>query len=735
VNAEPKPVAHRQSSDAPTAADWSARDYPAETALPDDPLLACLILLTRHYERPRSADALLTGLPLVDGRLTPALFLRAAAKADLAAQVVRRPLKSLHPAMLPAVLLTRGRGALLVMSVQPNGQVAVIDPAAGNIVQAVQASDLAARHEGHILLVRPMIEARNGAELAEEPPRSWFWGTLARYWPVYAQVALVAIFINLFAIAVPLVTMNVYDRVVPNNAVETLWVLALGGILVLMFDFVMRTLRAYLIDLAGRRADILLSAHVMNRVLDIQLAARPQSAGSFANNLREFETLRDFFTSATLTAIVDLPFAFLFVLAIWYIGGPTAYVALVAIPLVVVVGLILQRPLDRVFREAHREAAVKHGLLVEIIGGLETIKSLGAASRMQRSWELLVGKTAEVAQKSRLLSGVAVNFSSFVQQAATIGVLVVGVYQIKEGNITMGALVASSMLLGRALAPLAQLANLMTRYNQSMTALRGLDRIMELPGEHGAGRTYLSRPITQGAIEFRKVTFAYPGSTVASVDGVSFRIASGERVGIIGRVGSGKSTIARLILNLYQPREGAVLVDGADVRQIDPADLRRGIGLVPQDIFLFQGTVRQNIAVRAPQVDDEQLLRAARIAGVDDFVAQHPDGYDLSVGERGERLSGGQRQSIAIARALVGDPPILVLDEPTAAMDNTSERNLRSRILSFMPGHTIVLITHRASLLALVDRVIVLDGGKVVADGPRDQVIQALTEGRVKGAT
>lgn len=716
---------------------WSHNELAlTHSALPPDPLLACLILVAQIYERPCSADALLAGLPLVDGRLTPALLIRAADRIALTARLFRRPISELNGSMLPAVLLTHDRRACIATAVDADGQVTITNPSTGALPEKISFKDLSQLYDGHMILLRPQVASRQLESDHDTQPKSgsWFWGTLAGYWPIYLQVALVAVFVNVFAISIPLVSMNVYDRVVPNNAVETLWVLVIGGVVVLTFDMIMRTLRGYMIDIAGRRADHLLSAYVMGKVLDMRLAARPASAGSFANNLREFETLRDFFTSATLATIVDLPFSLLFIFAIFVIGGPLASVALIIVPIVVLVGLGLQIPLTQAFQMAHKQSAMKHGVLIEIIGGLETIKSLGASSRMQRLWEMLVDETSKVGQKTRMISSLAVNFSSTIQQIGSIVILAYGVYLIKDGKLTSGGLVASSMLLGRALAPLSQVASLLTRYHQSMSALKGLDKIMETPGEHGPQQRYLNRPIRHGAIEFRKVTFSYPGANLPSLENVSFRIQPGERIGIIGRIGSGKSTIARLILNLYQPSEGAVMVDGADVRQIDPADLRRGIGLVPQDIFLFQGSVRDNIAVRVPHIDDDQLLRAARISGVDDFVAPHPAGYDLPVGERGERLSGGQRQAIVVARALIGDPPILILDEPTSAMDNSSERDLKKRIVDTMPGRTIVLITHRASLLDLITRLIVMDGGKIIADGPRDQVLQALSEGRLQGA-
>jgi ATP-binding cassette subfamily C protein LapB len=429
-----------------------------------------------------------------------------------------------------------------------------------------------------------------------------------------------------------------------------------------------------------------------------------------------------------------VPFVALFVAVIAFIGGPVAWVPVLAIPLVLLLGLLLQLPLDRVVRRTFRESAQKHAILVEALGGLETIKGLAAEGRAQRAYEDMVGLTAQSSLQARLLAALAVNFSSTLQSLVTIAVVVIGVMLINAGELTVGALVACTMLSSRAMAPLAQIASLLTRYNHSMASLEALNRIMALPIERPDGKRFLHRPQIEGGIEFRDVDFRYPEQEIQALAGVSFAVAPGERVGIIGRIGSGKSTVVRLILGLYEPTEGAVLVDGTDLRQIDPADLRRGVGLVPQDVYLFYGTVRDNIAYGAPYADDEAILRAAHLAGVDEFTSQHPRGLDMLVGERGEGLSGGQRQAIAVARALLLDPPIIVMDEPTSAMDNATEQRFLRRMAEARGGRTVVVVTHRSSMLALVERLIVLDAGRVVADGPKDQVLRSLSQGKLRAA-
>lgn len=701
----------------------------------DDPLAECLVLLARSLDRPISPTAATAGLPLVDGRLTPSLCVRAAARAGLTARILRRPLEELAGGLVPCILLLRGRRACVLLGRAGDGRMRVALPEAAGGVVEIDPAELAADYLGHAIVARPVPMGERGDEVARRRPAGhWFWSVLLRQWPLYAEVALAALMINLFVLASPLFIMNVYDRVVPNRAIETLWVLAIGAVTVFLFDFLLRTLRGYFVDSAGRIADIKLASRIFEQVLGIRMEARPASAGAFANHLREFESLRDFFASATITTLIDLPFVFLFVGIIALIGGPIALVPAVAVPLVLAVGLLVQIPLDRVVRATFRQAAAKHGLLVEAINGLETIKAVGAEGRTQRAFEQYVAETALSANRARLLSAVTVNTTALASNLVTVGIVVYGVHLIAEGELTVGALVACTIIAGRTMAPLAQTAGVLTRFHQAKTAYATLDRVMNLPVERPPETRFLHRPTFDGAIELRGVRFRYPRQKEWALDGIDLVVRPGERVGIIGRVGSGKTTIEKLVLGLYEPQEGAVLIDGVDLRQIDPADLRRNIGAVLQDTVLFQGTLRENIALGAGSVDDATILRASRLAGVEEFARRHPAGYDMPIGERGEALSGGQRQAVALARALLLDPPILVLDEPTSAMDNAAENALMRRLAPVLKGRTLLLVTHRGSLLALVERLVVVDAGRIVADGPRDRILEALRQGRIRGS-
>ena len=707
---------------------------PPQGAGVDDPVFAAMSLLAGLLDRPISAEALTAGLPRRSRALSPDLCVRAAERAGLAARIVRRRrLRSILPVTLPCILLLKGQNACVLTGFPGGARAEIAVPEAGGGRTVVEIADLEEDYAGYAIFARPQFGFDSRAdEVRLADTKRWFWGTLARFWPIYSHVFVASILINTFAIAMPLFIMTVYDRVVPNEAVETLWVLAIGVALVFGFEFLMRNLRSYFVDVAGKNADVLMASRLLERVMGMRLENKPPSTGALANNLREFETLRDFFTSGTLVAVVDLPFIFLFIAVIWFIAGPVALIPVIAVPAVLLAGAVLQFPLRRVVEETHRETAQKHALLVEAMEGLETIKTSQGEGRIQGDWERLVGRAAESSRKARAIATLSTTFAQLTIQFATIGVVVYGVYLIAAGELTVGALVAATILTARALAPLGAVAAMLTRVQQSRVALKALDALMRAPVERPQSKVFMDRPRLSGRIGFREVGFAYPGQQEKALKGASFEIMAGERVAIVGRVGSGKSTIARLLVGLYEPQDGAVLLDGADSRQIDPADLRRNVGYVSQDNFLLFGSVRENITMAAPYADDAAVVRAAGIAGVSDFVNAHPHGFDLQVGERGSSLSGGQRQAVCIARALLTDPRILMLDEPTSFMDRASEERFKKHLGMILPGKTLLLVTHRGSLMDLVERVIVLDGGRVIADGPKQQVLGALRDGKIR---
>lgn len=701
---------------------------------PSDALTDCLVILTRYFRKPFSAHTLTAGLPLENGRLTPELFIRAAERAGISARVTRRSVEGISAATLPAVLLFKGGEAMVAVARDDEAATwRLIEPASGGEVTLPDA-EVKARHDGGVIYVKPGFHYDDRVGEEDIPrPENWFWGVVQRAWPLYSEVLIASFLISVFALLSPLFVMNVYDRVVPNEALETLWVMAIGIGLAYCFDLLMRTLRGYFLDVAGKQIDVILLANIFEQILSLRSEVRPRSVGSLVNSLHEFDGFRDMITSATIVTLIDLPFAFLFLFVIWWIGGWVVVVPLIAIPLAIVLGFALQGPLSVHVSRVMRATTQKQAMLIETLSGIETVKTMRAESGAQRKWEQVLGEIESQGLRAKLLSAMITNMSVFLQNIAVVFVVVVGVYQIGAQHISVGALIACSLLVTRAMMPFSQIAALMTRYYQVTSALRGIDNIMKLPVERPKGKNFVHRQNIEGSIEFRGVSFSYPEQEIGALRDVSFSIKPGERVGIIGRVGSGKTTLHKLVLGLYQPTAGSVWLDGLDLNQMDPADIRHSIGYVPQDVYLFHGSVRDNIMMTAAYHDDEAMLRAARISGVMDFVQNHPKGFDMQIGERGERLSGGQRQTIAVARALLTDPPILLLDEPTNSLDNRSEENFKARLSEFVtPRHTLLLITHRASLLSLVNRLIVLEGGRIIADGPKEQVLDALSGGKIR---
>jgi ATP-binding cassette subfamily C protein LapB len=699
-----------------------------------DPLLSCLIEVARLHGRSMSPDSFLAGLPLPEGRLTPSVFRRAAARAGLASRVSKRPLEKIYDELLPVILLLTGNDACTLLGWnKERTEARVVFSEAGQGESTITLERLAERYGGFCIFARPRFRFdQRTPVVGRVVVRHWFWGAFAENWGLYKDVLLAALVINLAAVALPLFTMNVYDRVVPNKAVETLWALSVGMTLLLLWDFGLRMMRGYFVDLASKRIDISLSTLIMERVLGMRMEVRPVSVGSFASNLRAFESVRDFIASATVTALIDVPFAVIFVLVIAWLGWQIAIPVLVGIALIIGYAFFAQVKMLALTESSYRAAAQRNATLIESLTGLETIKAQNAEGVMQRKWEQSVAFLARVNADLRLLSNSVVTSALTIQQLVTISVIIIGVYLIGENLLTLGGLIACSMLSSRAIAPLSQVAALMIQYENAVLALTSLDQVMKQPVERPDDATFVRREHFQGAIEFDKVSFTYPNEERQALREVSFRIKPGEHVGILGRVGSGKSTINKLIMGLYQASEGTIKIDGVDIRQLDPAELRRAIGYMPQEVTLFYGSLRDNIAIGTPYAEDAAILQAIDTAGARKFVANHPRGVDMRIGERGDSLSGGQRQAVAIGRALLHEPTILMLDEPTNSMDFSTEEALKQELRVYAAHHTMILVTHRNSMMELVDRMIVIEDGRILIDGPKQQVIDALKSGKVQ---
>lgn len=697
-----------------------------------DPLLQALIALCKLLHNPHSADALIAGLPLQDNKLTPDLFSRAAQRAGLTTGLVQRPLNRISNLVLPAVLLLKDEQACIYVN-REGDNCTIILPETQNATKIINLNELEQYYSGLAFLVQEQHQFDSRSDEMKAPKTiHWFWDVIFKSWLIYTEVLIASLLVNIFAILTPLFTMNVYDRVVPNHALETLWVLAIGVSIVYVFEFILKALRGYFIDTASKRAEIILSATLFERIMGIKMESRPASIGVFANNFNEFESFREFLTSATLTALIDLPFAVLFLAVIWYLAGSLVLIPIIVIPLAMILGYLIQLPLKAITKELSRFSSQKGATLYESLANLETIKGTGAEGQSQKKWEETIAHMSKLGLKSRFYSSLAINLTTFLQSMTSVAVVVYAVYLISENELTMGGLIACTMLLRNALNPIGKVAALLTRYDQARTALESLKNLMNQPVEREEKKKYLHRPKFKGTIEFKNVSFSYPNQKSKALENISFKINAGEHVAILGRIGSGKTTLEKLLLGFYEVQEGAILIDGTDIRQIDPSDLRRQIGYVSQDISLMYGTVKDNITLGARYADDAMILQAAQIAGVTHFVDKHPEGFDMPVGERGFALSGGQRQSVAVARSLLLSPPIYVMDEPTNSMDNSTEDGFKQRLAQHIANETLILVTHRTSLLSLVDRLIIMDNGRIVADGAKEQVLTALKQGQIK---
>jgi ATP-binding cassette subfamily C protein LapB len=703
------------------------REKEAPGSSEPDSLCDALLFLAAFHNRAMTREALLFGLPIEDNRLSIPLFDRAARRAGLEVEPVERPLGEIPAFVLPAVLILQDQSARILSKIDTHRKkLTVINPSTREQTE-VEAAVLESDYLGHAFLVRPSAASERTPAAAEAHRSHWFWSVVRRFWANYSHIAIAAFIVNVLALAAPLFTMNVYDRVVPNGALPSLIALSIGLAIAIGFDFLLRTVRARIIDVTGKKLDVILASDIFEHVLSIKMAQRPGSVGILANQMRDFDAVREFFTSGTVVAATDLLFALLFIALLFVIAGPLAWIPVVVLPVMIVVGLILQRPLNRAVKRLEAESSARHGVLVESLSAAETVRVAGAETRMQRLWEKSVVAAARTGEDVQFWSTMSLTLAGTAQQLTSLLMTAAGVFLILDGRLTMGALIAANMLAGRVLAPISGIAAVITRATQTVTSLRSINKLMSLERERPPGRAYLARQVKHGSIVFDDVKFKYPNAAMNALEGVSFSIAPGERVGIIGQIGSGKTTVGRLLTGLYDPDEGCILIDGVDLRQYDPADLRHGVGFVLQDIDLLFGRLRDNIALGLPSATEKQILEAARLAGVEQFAATHPLGYDLPVQEGGRSLSGGQKQAIGLARAIIRKPRILFLDEPTAHFDLRSEADFIERLKLLAEGDmTILVSTHRMSMLAIVDRLLVFERGHVIADGPRDQIIARL---------
>ena len=648
----------------------------------------------------------------------------------------KRDLQDIPSLAVPLVLMLHNEEAAVVVRIEGVGRNRIyflrqID----GLEQQLSHDELVSLYLGYCWFIKPKVTADNRSDLPEyHLPKSWFWKVIWRFKGYYYQVILATFIINFLALVSSLYVMNVYDRVIPNQAYETLWVLSIGVMLAILFEFLAKMIRGHLTDIAGKKADLIISSAIFRRMMALRLADRPTSAGSYANNLREFESVREFMTSASLLVLVDLPFLLLFITVIFIVGGKLAIVPAIIIPIVIIVGFIVQRPLSRYINESMKESSQRQGLAVEALEGIETLKTNNATRWAQQRWDAYTAKTSASSIKVKDTANFMINFSVAMQQLNTVFLVLFGTYLIHNENtaerITMGALIAAVILSGRALSPLAQVAGLATRFQQAKLALEGLNNIIERPIERVPERKYISPSNIQGNITFENTCFQYQEDGKPAVSNLNLQIRAGEKIGILGRIGSGKSTMLKLASGLYDGSTGNVMLDNIDMRQIDPNFLRSQILLLGQSPRLFLGTLRENMDLARSDgySSDQELLEALQRFGLDKIIRSHPKGLDMPLGEDGLGLSGGQKQIIALARMTLRNPRIVLLDEPTTGLDQATERMSLQAISQWAQDKTLLVVTHRPQVLQIVNRIIVMDEGKVVMDGPRDLVLQRLMQ-------
>lgn len=718
----------RDSAEKKAVPDMGLNLAAVEESVHGQDLVDSLLFMCRHYQRAATPEQLLTGLPLAQDGLTLDLMPRAAARADLSFRIRRGlDLKRLSASLLPVMCVLKD-GAVCILLARHGDEAVIVYPQMPDREIEISFKELRSLHSG-VVGVTALLSRKDErtSDYGVSREEHWFWSRLKTLKWHFAEVAMAAALANILAVATSLYMRQIYDRVVPNLAFNTLWVLTIGVALAIVMETMLRIVRAFLMDSAGKRLDQTLSSHIFSHSLGMRLEARPKSTGSFVNQIREFDSVREFFTSSTIGTLTDIPFAFLFIGIIWVIGGPIAYVLMAALPLIVIPGLIAQFPLAR-YAESHmKEGSIRNGLLVEAMTSSETVKAIQAESRFQRLWEEYTWLLAKNGMRVRQITMTLTYSANAVQQTCYIMVIVVGVYQIFKGELSVGSMMACSILSSRAVAPMTQLAGILARYQQMRTALKGIDKLLTAPVDRPVGRNFVSKGRLTGDYRFDNVTFAYDPAAGAALKVSKLAITGGIGTALLGANGSGKSTMLKLMAGLYQVSGGSLFLDDLDIRQIEPGDLRRNIGYLPQDTRLFYGTLRENLLLGLDEREDSELLHALSFCGSENFVKEHPLGLDRMISEGGAGVSGGQRQSIGLARLWLRDPSIVLLDEPTASMDHALEMRVIENLKTWARGRTLIVTTHRQPMLTLVKRAVVMQNGSPVAEGDINSILASLS--------
>ena len=716
---------------------------PAGTSQPErpagegtKPYLQATIWLARNFSQPVAPAAIEQKMPAGYARMGTEIMPRLLQTVGLKAAFSKSVPAKADPVVLPAVIFDRGGNPAVLKDISNRGKTFhIIRFEAGQTLpeETLDAAELKQNYLPDLLLVSvesDILTARQDRSAAQQPVsgKDWFWTPVRRHWGDWFQIIIAALGINILGLALPIFVMNVYDRVIPNLALVTLWSLAAGVGIALLLDLILKIVRTTVLERAGRRIDLTIAADLFSHAMNIRMLERRGGAPTIASQIRDFETVREFFTSNSFVAVVDLFFVGIFIFVLWMIVGPIAIVPLLAVPLVIIIALISQVPISASIELLQQVSAKKHLVLMETLLGIETVKSVNGEPLMQREWERAVAASSRISGKTRFWSNFAISSTMMIQQSVSVVIILWGVYLVSAGEITIGGLIAANILAGRVLAPLGNISQTLVRAQQALSALSAISDYMKLPVEATAHvRSELE--IERGDVEMQNVTLTYPGSQVEALSEFSLKTGQGDTIGILGRVGSGKTTIGKLIAGLIHTDSGIILVDGHEIQQYEPAVLRTGIGYLPQDPEMFTGTIRENVTIGKPGASDEEINRALYFSGMDYFVSENPEGLNQFVGEKGNRLSGGQRQSISLARLILRQPKLLFLDEPTNAMDHNTEAVVTARLKELNDaGTTLIIATHRHSLTAILDRLIVVDKGRKILDGPRDKVLVKLSQ-------
>ncbi len=701
-------------------------------------LFTTLALLTKLYYKPVTEEELVNGLPVDPVTHKHELFSctnfidnfsRASKRAGLTSELFERKLTDISGLTLPAILIMKDEtGCILDSFDKKRKKYSVVFPDGKS--RNVKAKLLEQDYMGYVFLISQDFDHdRQNEEKIEKKKGHWFWQTIWMSKFIYFDVIKASLLTNLFVLASPLFTRNVYDRVIPNNALDTLWALVIGVIVIIFLDAMLKFTRTYFIEIAAKKSDVIISSKMFEHVLSLRPEETPRSIGSFATNFKEFDSIRNFLTSSVTLAFIDMPFTIFFLYVIYYLGGALVNIPIVMICILLLYTMFIKNPLFRSIFSSFQANSKKNSLLIETLNGLNDIKNLNCAGIFQWRWENHIAKIAGIGIKSRMLSFSISTMTSLLIQLNSVLLVTYGVFLIQEKKLTMGGLIAVSILSSRTIAPMGQVVALISNYQQTRVAYNYINEIMKKPTDCSFGQEFIKKDDIEGDIEFRNVTFTYPGSEKAALSDISFKIKKGERIGIIGRTGSGKSTIQKLIIGFYKPDSGSVFIDNLDVSQISPVVLRRNINFVAQDFRLFSGTLRENIIMKTPYADDKAIINATVISGLEPFVKNSPRGFDTFIEERGLNISGGQRQGIAIARAFIRKAPVALLDEPTNSLDGQTEMHVKSCLRKYTDGNTVVLTTHKNTMLDFVERLLVIDLGKLIFSGTPEEVLKKFSGG------